>query len=159
MKTSRAVLAAALLGLTLGAVSTTASADGYRGGGYRGGGYHGGGYHGGGYYGGGYRGGYYGGPRVTFGFYGGPGWWGPGYWGPGYWGPGYGYGYPYVYGAAPVVVPAEPRVYIESDGTSGTVGQQQWWYWCQSAKGYYPYVSACSEGWQRVPPQPPQGPQ
>jgi hypothetical protein len=146
MKTSWALLAAVMVGLTLGAVSAPASADGY----------HGGGYHGGGYY----RGGYYGGPRVTFGFYGGPGWWGPGYWGPGY---GYGYGYPYGYGYVPpvVVVPSEPRVYVERDAPAAapSAGPQQWWYWCPSAKGYYPYVSTCSDGWQRVPPQPPQAPQ
>ena len=151
MKTSRAVLAT-LFGLALGAVSVSASAAGYHGGGggYRGGG---GGYRGG-YYGGGHYGhhhGYYG-PRVSFGFYG-P-WWGPGYWGPGYYG--YGWG-----GYAPpvVVVPSEPRVYVERDAAGGSGGQQQWWYWCPSAKGYYPYVSTCGEGWQRVPPQPSQAPQ
>jgi len=132
MKTSRALLVAVMAGLALGAISGPASAHGY------------------------YRGGYYG-PRVTFGFYG-PGFWGPGYWRPGYWGPGYGYGYGY---AAPpvVVVPSEPRVYVERDAPAAPATQGQWWYWCQSANGYYPYVSACSEGWQRVSPQPPQAPQ
>ncbi len=121
MKTSRALLAAITLGLALGAMSAPASAHGY------------------------YHGGYWGGPRVTFGFYGGPYWWGPGYWGPG-WG-----GY---YAPPPVVVvPSEPCVYVERDSIPST-GQQQWWYWCASAKGYYPYVSTCSEGWQRVAPQP-----
>ena len=147
MQTSRAILAAITLGLALGTVSAPVSAGGY----YRGGGHYGG------HYGGYYRG-YYGGPRVTFGFYG-PGWWGPGYWGPGYWGPGYGYGYGYGYAPPVVVVPSEPRVYVEQNAPAATEGQQQWWYWCPSAKGYYPYVSACSEGWQRVAPQPPQAPQ
>jgi hypothetical protein len=139
MKTSRAIFAAVMLGLTLGAVSLPASAQRY------------------------YHHGYYGGPRVAFGFYGGPGWWGPGYWGPGYWGPGYGYGYgyPYGYGYAPpvVVVPSEPRVYVEPNAPAAQAAPAQWWYWCPSANGYYPYVSTCSEGWQRVAPQPPQGPQ
>ena len=35
---------------------------------------------------------------------------------------------------------------------------QQWWYWCVSAKNYYPYVASCAEGWQRVPPQPSKAP-
>ena len=128
MKRSRALLAAVAMGIALFAVADSASAHRYS------------------------RGGYYGGPRVTFGFYGGPGWWGPGYWGPGYWGPGYGYGY-----VAPpvVVVPSEPRVYVERDAAPAQSSPGQWWYWCASARGYYPYVSTCSEGWQRVAPQPP----
>lgn len=138
MKTARALFVAALIGLAMAAASAPASAHGY----YRGGHY----------------GGYWGGPRISLGFY------GPGYWGPGYWGgyPGYGYGYGYGYAAPPVVVvPSEPRIYVERDAPAAapSAGPQQWWYWCASAKGYYPYVSACSEGWQRVAPQPPQGAQ
>ena len=30
------------------------------------------------------------------------------------------------------------------------------WYYCESAKGYYPYVSECREGWRAVPATPPQ---
>jgi hypothetical protein len=134
MKTAKTLLVAALVGVAIGAVSAPAEAHGY----YRGG----------------YHGGYWGGPRVSFGFYGGPFYWGPGYWG----GP---WGYPY-YPSTTVVVPAEPRVYVERDGAANAPAdagqQQQWWYWCQSANGYYPYVSTCSEGWQRVPPQPQQAP-
>jgi len=29
------------------------------------------------------------------------------------------------------------------------------WYYCDSAKGYYPYVSECREGWRPVPAVPP----
>ena len=29
------------------------------------------------------------------------------------------------------------------------------WYYCESAKGYYPYVSECKEGWRPVPATPP----
>lgn len=94
-----------------------------------------------------YRGHYYGGPRVTFGFYGSPYWWGPGYWGS-----------PYYYPPPAVVVPSEPRVYVERDPAPAAPSGEQWWYWCQSTKGYYPYVSTCPEGWQRVAPQPPQAP-
>jgi len=31
------------------------------------------------------------------------------------------------------------------------------WYYCDSAKGYYPYVSQCPEGWKSVPAAPPAG--
>jgi hypothetical protein len=30
------------------------------------------------------------------------------------------------------------------------------WYYCDSAKAYYPYVSQCAEGWRTVPATPPQ---
>ena len=29
------------------------------------------------------------------------------------------------------------------------------WYYCNSAKAYYPYVSQCPEGWRQVPAMPP----
>jgi hypothetical protein len=29
------------------------------------------------------------------------------------------------------------------------------WYYCESAKGYYPYVAECREGWRQVPATPP----
>jgi hypothetical protein len=98
--------------------------------------------------------GYWGGPR-----YWGPGYWGAGYWGPGYWGPGWGYGGPPAVVYAP---PQEPRVWVESDPAPATPAPApstnpnapQWWYWCASSRGYYPYVSSCAEGWQRVTPQP-----
>ena len=32
------------------------------------------------------------------------------------------------------------------------------WYYCDSAKSYYPYVSQCPEGWKSVPATPPAGP-
>jgi hypothetical protein len=31
------------------------------------------------------------------------------------------------------------------------------WYYCDSAKGYYPYVGQCPEGWKTVPAAPPPG--
>jgi hypothetical protein len=93
--------------------------------------------------------------HFSFGYWGGP-YWGPGYWGPAYWGPSV---YPPV-----VVVPSEPRVYVERDATPppaaapSAPATPQWWYWCASARQYYPYVANCAEGWQRVAPQP-QAPQ
>ena len=117
------------------------------------------------------RGGYYGGywgPRY-WGPYWGAGWgWGGAYWGAGYggWGPGWGYWGAPVYGSAPVVMVQEPNVWVESEQAAATTplpapqapstnpNTQQWWYWCSSTRGYYPYVSSCAEGWQRVAPQP-----
>jgi len=111
--------------------------------------------------------GYWGGPRYWGagygpGYWGGSGYWGSGYWGPGYWGPPVGYATPPV-----VMVPQEPRVWVENDQAAAAPppaqtapvdsNAQQWWYWCASARSYYPYVASCAEGWQRVTPQPSQG--
>ncbi len=98
--------------------------------------FHGGGARWGGH---GFHGGsrWHGGTRVFIG--GTVGWWGwPGWWGPGWWGA------PYPYYAAPPVVvqpaPAPPA--------------QAYWYYCQSAGAYYPYVQDCPGGWMQVVPQP-----
>ena len=125
---------------------------GYHGGGARsaGGGFHGGGVRwvGGAYHGGGpypYR---YGGTRVFIG--GGFGWWGgPGWWGyPGWWG---GAPYPYYYGGQPVVVQPAPTEYIQQGPAPA---QQSYWYYCQNAGAYYPYVKECPGGWMQVVPSP-----
>lgn len=78
--------------------------------------------------------------RVGVGFYyGGP------FWHPWWYAPP-----PYYYYPAPVVtVPAEPTTYIEQ-GRDNT----GWWYYCESSRGYYPYVKECPTGWERVPPAP-----
>lgn len=80
--------------------------------------------------------------------------WGPG-WGPG-WGPVW-YPPPYYYPPQVVVVPpSQPPVYVEQAEPAAPqpAQTQQYWYYCKSAKGYYPYVKECSEGWQKVLPQP-----
>jgi hypothetical protein len=127
---SNALLGAAVVGLALALVTLPASAHrGYRGS-----------------------------PSVHFSF---GSAWGP-YWGPRYYGPGYYWAPPPVYYAPPpvVVVPREPRVYVERDevAPAAAAPSEQWWYWCASSRAYYPYVSTCSEGWQRVAPQPTQAP-
>jgi hypothetical protein len=164
----KTLAAAAAIALGLMTVADSASArrggGGHGGGGHHHGGHHHGGHHGHvsfGFWGGGYWPGYWGG-----GYW--PGYWGggywPGYWRGGYWGPGWGgyYGAP-AYAYTPVVV-QEPRVWVENDPASATPppaaapnanpNAQQWWYWCVSARKYYPYVGTCAEGWQRVAPQP-----
>jgi hypothetical protein len=40
-------------------------------------------------------------------------------------------------------------------GAPATAGPGTWYY-CESAKGYYPYVSQCKEDWKVVPATPPQ---
>ena len=77
-----------------------------------------------------------------------------------YWGWGWGYGYPYYPGYyyppayAYPAYPAQPSTYIQQDAPSAPAPQQNYWYYCQDAQAYYPYVKECPGGWQRVAPQP-----
>ena len=159
-----------VIGLLLfGAAGPPEVAAGGPGGGSRGGGtgWTGGGYRGGAPgWGGGYRGpgpGWggayrvggpypyrygYGGTRVFIG--GGVGWWGGPGWGgyPGWWG---GAAYPYYYGGQPVVVQPAPTEYIQQGPAPP---QQAYWYYCQHAGAYYPYVKDCPGGWMQVVPSP-----
>ncbi len=79
---------------------------------------------------------------------------GPGYWGPySYWWyppPYYAYPPPY-YPPAPVVV-EQPPAYVEQQPPAPAA--QGYWYYCTSAKAYYPNVQNCSEAWIKVPAQP-----
>ncbi len=90
------------------------------------------------------------------------------------------YPYPYypapvVYAAPPVVVQQQPVVYSSPpqaqpprQQSSQSMappppGQRQQtaansWYYCASAKGYYPYVQNCPEPWRTVPAAPPGAP-
>jgi hypothetical protein len=76
-------------------------------------------------------------------------WWGPGpYW---YYPPPY-----YVYSPPPVVV-QEPPVYIQQvpppPPPPPPPAPQAYWYYCPSARGYYPSVPSCPEPWVPVPPR------
>ena len=64
--------------------------------------------------------------------------------GPWWWGP----PYPYWYVPPPVVV-EQPLVYIEPPQTTQPAA---YWYYCPSAKAYYPQVSSRPEPWIPVPP-------
>ena len=65
--------------------------------------------------------------------------------------PPYYYDYPPAYAA-----PSSPPVYIEpGPGSAGPAQQPTYWYYCSASNAYYPYVSECPGGWQRVAPQPP----
>jgi hypothetical protein len=103
-----------------------------------------------GYWGPGYWGAGYWGPR-----YWGPGYWGPRYWGPRvWWGPSAWWGGPYYY-PAPAAVVQQPPVYVQP---APPPEEPQYWYYCQSPQGYYPYVKQCPKGWMKVvPPTTPPG--
>lgn len=66
------------------------------------------------------------------------GWWwaGPDYW---YW-----YPAPVYYDYPP------PPDYVAPEGPA----PQPTWYYCDSAKSYYPYVRSCASGWRAVPASP-----
>jgi hypothetical protein len=91
-------------------------------------------------------GGFYGGPRV--GVFVGPrfGWYGPNC-------------YPYAFPYYPYCAyPPPDYAYAPPPDGSGSVARGQSWYYCDDPKGYYPYVSRCSHGWQAVPAAPPPPP-
>ncbi|HXU87976.1 MAG TPA: hypothetical protein VFQ62_03925 [Methylomirabilota bacterium] len=116
-----------------------------------GGGWHGGGSH--------HSGGSHGHGRVVVGF---GGWWGPGWWGgwpyypyyggyyPYYGGyyPYYGY-YPYAssYGYSP-----DPVTYVQREPATQS-RPNAFWYYCESARGFYPAVQSCPESWLKVVPR------
>ncbi len=62
------------------------------------------------------------------------------------------YAYPYAYRTSPVVV-VESGVPTESMVAAQPV---QYWYYCDPARGYYPYVPTCPTAWRPVPATPPQ---
>jgi len=99
---------------------------------------------------------------------GGPGWWG---WGlglglglgleaeylanpwlyypyPGYYYPYPGYDYPY----------SPPAEYVEPQSPAASPPPPANWYYCDSVKAYYPYVTKCPEAWRVVPAAPPAPP-
>jgi hypothetical protein len=66
----------------------------------------------------------------------------------------YPYAYPYPVYEQPYPVYVQPnQAYVQPAPTQSAVPT---WYYCKSAKGYYPYVPSCPEGWQPVAAQPPQ---
>lgn len=68
----------------------------------------------------------------------------------------YSYPYPYYY-PAPYYGPSTVVVQGVAPTQPVAPPQQQFWYYCESAKAYYPYIPSCQEGWKMVPitPTPP----
>lgn len=64
--------------------------------------------------------------------------------------------YPPPVVVVPAPQPAPPPVYVEQQMAPESAAQAEpaYWYYCSSAKGYYPYVKTCPEAWERVLPQP-----
>jgi hypothetical protein len=60
----------------------------------------------------------------------------------------------YVYTPPPVVV-QEPPVYVQQPAQAAPAQPEAYWYYCQSAKAYYPNVQSCGEPWIKVPPRAP----
>jgi hypothetical protein len=56
----------------------------------------------------------------------------------------------------PVMVAPQAPVAVAPQMTAPAQPPTQSWYYCASAKAYYPYVPSCPEGWKPVPAQPPQ---
>ena len=68
---------------------------------------------------------------------------------------------PVYYYPPTVIVPAPRPVYIERQddlAASAPNQNQSYWYYCNAAGGYYPYVKECPSGWQKVLPTPPSAP-
>ncbi len=58
--------------------------------------------------------------------------------------------YPYPDPFVPPVVVAQPT----QPGVLPPAPTPTSWYYCNSARGYYPYVPSCAEGWQQMPAAP-----
>jgi hypothetical protein len=74
----------------------------------------------------------------------------------------YPYGYPYGGYYAPYYPPAvivtQPPVAPATSYVAPSEEGVGYWYYCESSKSYYPYVSQCPEAWKKVPAAPPPAP-
>lgn len=59
--------------------------------------------------------------------------------------------------AAPQVYVEQPQMYSQAAPMAQAV-PNNYWYFCEAAQAYWPYVKECPGGWQRVVPQPPPPP-
>jgi hypothetical protein len=66
------------------------------------------------------------------------------------------YPYPDPYTPPVTVISQQPAPVVAQPAQVQPQQTAQLYYYCDSAKGYYPYVSSCAEGWQSVQAQPPQ---
>jgi hypothetical protein len=60
---------------------------------------------------------------------------------------------PQVVTSQPTVMTPPPVVDSEPPAPSAAPPNQSWYY-CDSSRGYYPYVQSCAEGWRPVPATP-----
>jgi hypothetical protein len=68
--------------------------------------------------------------------------------GPAYW-PGC---HPGTHIYTPATVIQEPPVYVQRAPATGPL-EPGYWYYCQSARAYYPTAPSCEEAWVKVPPR------
>ncbi len=68
------------------------------------------------------------------------------------WYPAYAYPRYHPYHHETAVIVEKRTVYVERPASAAPAGS--WWYYCESAGGYYPDVASCPEGWVKVPPRP-----
>lgn len=65
----------------------------------------------------------------------------------------------YYYRPYPTVVEVvpQPSVYIEQPAIAAAPASDanNWWYYCNDTRTYYPYVRECASPWQQVAPQAP----
>lgn len=69
------------------------------------------------------------------------------------------YYYPNYYPAYPGnVIIQSPPIYVEQGAVPAPPAQvaENYWYFCNSPQGYYPYIKECPAGWQKVVPHPAQ---
>jgi hypothetical protein len=52
------------------------------------------------------------------------------------------------------VLVEDPPVYVERAPVAPAPTEPAYWYYCSSAKDYYPTVPSCAEEWVKVPEQP-----
>ena len=64
------------------------------------------------------------------------------------------YPYPDPFTPPAVIINQQPQT-SEPPVTAEVPPQPQYWYYCDSRKAYYPYVSTCPESWRAVPAEPP----
>lgn len=69
---------------------------------------------------------------------------------------------PLVVEQAPVIIQMPAPAPVQMAPNAPPVSSQssaQFWYYCDAARGYYPYVASCPGGWKTVPATPPGAPQ
>jgi hypothetical protein len=58
----------------------------------------------------------------------------------------------------PVIVQQAPATPTPPPAPAEAPSTPQYWYYCEPASMYYPYVSSCPTGWKKVPAVPPDAP-
>lgn len=65
---------------------------------------------------------------------------------------GFWYFYPEPIYPSPTYVP--PAIVVQAPPAPAGMPPEQYWYYCDSPRGYYPYVASCNGTWRGVPVAP-----